>query len=104
MRFSATTCAISAGTSLEVQVIAADVLDPTVSSANGRSTLQDERGLVVGGAEDQRLRAVDSSPAVIAGEVVEMLRRDDDGAIEVGAASARRARSNSRCSASGNAA
>src|SRR5262249_21523699 len=45
---------------------------------------QDECGRVVAGTEDQGLRAVDAHPAVIAGEIVEMLRRHDDGAVEPG--------------------
>src|SRR5262249_50192881 len=45
---------------------------------------QDQRGLAAVGAEDERLRAVDAHPGVVAAEVVEVLGRDADAAGEPG--------------------
>ena len=68
-----------------VQMILPDVVEPRGLGGERPVDVAHQQGRrVVAGGEHQGLRAVDADPAVVAGEVVEMLGRDRDAAGEPG--------------------
>ena len=75
-----------------VQMVFPDVVEPRgLGGERPVDVAHQQCRRVVADGEHQRLRAVDADPAVVAGEIVEMLGRDRDAAGETGVSQAGRA-------------